>query len=596
MNLVGVCLALKLRKKTLAILALTFASLIVVQYAASQLVFLDSFATLEEQDTIQNIERVRSALIADLNNLDAFVYDWAAWDDTYDFIQDGNEEYVESNLVDETFIGSELNLMLYVDSSGEVVYGKAFDLENEEEMPIPETIQEHLSLEKELLQHNDTDSTVKGFLVLPEGPMLVVSRPIIKSNDDGPILGSLIMGFYFDSSRIDNLSETTHLALNIQQIDDPQKSNDFQEAISYFSEDQSIYVKPITSNSIAGYTLLEDIYGQPCLALEVTLPRSIYQQGNSSIAYFVILLLSTGITFSAVVILFLEKTILSRLDQLSTSVKNIKQTQANSSKKALVSGKDDEITDLADEINVMLATVEKAQNKLQMTNEKLSVVGKFTRHDVRNKLTVIGNNVYLAKIKLETDVPSAMEHLNNIESTIDQVTQIFEFAKTYEKLGIEELEYLDFEKIVQEVTMLQGLNGVKFVNDGKGLTLLADSLLRQIFYNLIDDTVKHSEKANQIRVYYKDEGYQLKLVYEDNGIGIQEAEKELIFTEGYGKGTGYGLYLIRKICDAYGWAIKETGKASEGAQFVITIPKINKNGKINYYTKQGKYNEPCQII
>jgi sensor domain CHASE-containing protein len=109
------------------------------------MIFLTSFATLEEQDTNKNIERVHSALLVELTNLDTYTYDWAAWDDTYAFIQDVNEDYIESNLLDETFIASELNLMLFVNSSGGIVFGKAFDLENEEEISLPETLHEHLS-------------------------------------------------------------------------------------------------------------------------------------------------------------------------------------------------------------------------------------------------------------------------------------------------------------------------------------------------------------------------------------------------------------------------------------------------------------------
>jgi len=106
--------------------------------------------------------------------------------------------------------------------------------------------------------------------------------------------------------------------------------------------------------------------------------------------------------------------------------------------------------------------------------------------------------------------------------------------------------------------------------------LLADSLLRQLFYNLIDNSLKHGEKVSRIRVHYEEMGKgQLKLVYEDDGVGIPMAEKEKIFKEGYGKGTGYGLYLIKKISEVYGWNIRETGKKGKGAQFTITIPKEN---------------------
>jgi signal transduction histidine kinase len=108
-------------------------------------------------------------------------------------------------------------------------------------------------------------------------------------------------------------------------------------------------------------------------------------------------------------------------------------------------------------------------------------------------------------------------------------------------------------------------------------------LLRQLFYNLIDNTLKYGEKVSQIRVYHEEVGKdQLKLVYEDDGVGIPEDEKEKIFKEGYGKSTGYGLYLIKKICEAYGWTIQETGKPGKGAQFTMIIPKSNKNEKISY--------------
>jgi len=133
------------------------------------------------------------------------------------------------------------------------------------------------------------------------------------------------------------------------------------------------------------------------------------------------------------------------------------------------------------------------------------------------------------------------------------------------------------------------VHGVKIVNDCHGLTVLADSLLQHLFYNLIHNSLKHGEKVSQIRVYYEEAGKdKLKLVYEDDGIGIPKNEKEKIFTEGYGKGTGYGLYLIKKMCEVYGWTIKETGKQGKGAQFTITIPKVNRIGKIRYRLSKNR--------
>jgi signal transduction histidine kinase len=154
-------------------------------------------------------------------------------------------------------------------------------------------------------------------------------------------------------------------------------------------------------------------------------------------------------------------------------------------------------------------------------------------------------------------------------------------------LGTEELSYVNVKKSLEEAVLLLSCSyDIECVNDCYGLTVRADSLLRQIFYNLIDNSLKHGEKVSQIKVYYREGKDCLKLVYEDDGVGIPENEKELIFKEGYGKGTGYGLYLMKKICGAYGWSIQETSNLGKGAQFVMTIPKLNKNGKTSYIIKE----------
>jgi len=224
--------------------------------------------------------------------------------------------------------------------------------------------------------------------------------------------------------------------------------------------------------------------------------------------------------------------------------------------------------------------LDEMMNEVVAINEKLGVVGKLTRHDARNKLFVMANNVYLAKQKLAAN-HSSLEYLGEVESAIDQMEKIFDFARNYEMLGVEELSYMNVEKSVDEAAILfPGLAGAKLVNECQGLTVMADSLLRQLFYNLIDNTLKYGEKVSQIRVYHEEGEDQLKLVYEDDGVGIPEDEKEKIFKEGYGKSTGYGLYLIKKICEAYGWTIQETGKLGKGAQFTMTIPK-NKQKREN---------------
>ena len=218
-----------------------------------------------------------------------------------------------------------------------------------------------------------------------------------------------------------------------------------------------------------------------------------------------------------------------------------------------------------------------AFNELALVNEKLGVVGRLTRHDVRNKLSAVTGNIYLAKQALPADC-EVVKYLNETESAVDQIEKIFDFARTYEQLGLEELSNVDVGKSFERATsLLADLSEITVVNDCGDLKVLADSLLDTLFYNLMDNSLKHGEKVSKIRVYCKTHKDDLTLVYEDDGVGVSEAEKEKIFGEGYGKGTGIGLHMIKLMCNIYGWTIKETGKQGKGAQFIMSISKTNEN-------------------
>jgi PAS domain S-box-containing protein len=223
-----------------------------------------------------------------------------------------------------------------------------------------------------------------------------------------------------------------------------------------------------------------------------------------------------------------------------------------------------------------------AIGKVVELNEKLQVVGSLTRHDIRNKLAAVNGRIFLLKKRLNGNT-EALVQLKEMELAAQQMLRILEFERIYEQVGVEELKYIDVESHLNEaVSLFSDLKGAELINECHGLTVLADSLLRQIFYNLIDNSLKYGEKISRIRVHYEEEENQLKLIYDDNGAGIPEEMKSNLFKEGFGKGTGYGLYLIKRICEAYGWTVQETGKHGQSAQLTITIPKSSKDGRRSY--------------
>ena len=241
-------------------------------------------------------------------------------------------------------------------------------------------------------------------------------------------------------------------------------------------------------------------------------------------------------------------------------------------------------TDISEQKWMQEVTNEAVQ-KVSDLNEKLQVVESLTRHDIRNKLAALNGRLFLLK-KRFAESQCASENLRELELLSQQILRILEFERIYVQVGAEELSRVNVENSVAEAgSLFSDLQGVQLVNGCRGLTVLADSLLRQLFYNLIDNSLRHGEKISKIHVRFEEEPNCLKLIYEDDGVGMSDETRSNLFTKGFGKNTGYGLYLIRRICEAYGWTIQEKGKQGEGAQFTMIIPKFSEEGKENYLIK-----------
>ncbi|MFC1912226.1 CHASE4 domain-containing protein [Chloroflexota bacterium] len=357
-----------LRKKTLLIIGGTFYALIILLFFISRDVLLDSFIELEERNTRQNVARALNTLSGEISYLDAAVTTWATRDDTYAFIEDVNSEYIKSNLTDETFIGLRLNLIMFLGSSGDTVFSKALDLDTGKEAALPKGLQNHLSPDSILLDHSGTGSSITGILLLQNAPLLIASRPIMTSEKEGPVRGTLIMGRYLDDTGIALLAKRASLSLSIYAINSSQMPPDFLEMRTSLLKGNLILVQPLDEQSVAGYALLQDIYKKPALILRVDTPRDIYEQGQSVISYLIMSIVITGFVFGLVTILLLERQVLSGLAHLSKKVSSI-GTSGDLSARISVEGTD-ELANVAGTINGMLAALQQSEAELRESEER----------------------------------------------------------------------------------------------------------------------------------------------------------------------------------------------------------------------------------
>jgi methyl-accepting chemotaxis protein len=295
-------------KKILVIILATAIVLSGSIFVASKFIFTNSFGTLEKRDAIENTGRAVNGLSGALDALDVLNYNWSAWDDTYNYAQDPNQEYVESNLSDTSFANAKLNLVLIADKSGKVVYSKLYDLQKNQETAISQETMTKLA-SPAILQHKDVDASLVGILSLPEKPLLISSRPVIHSDGQGPVGGTIIMGQYLDELILKSISDSTHLPIELSGPVSGQLPKEFKQAYSQLTAENSIFVQPLNNETIAGYTLVKDIAGEPIQVLRVDRPRDIWAEGQKTLNYFAGAMVIFSLVFIVTVMLSIKRLI-----------------------------------------------------------------------------------------------------------------------------------------------------------------------------------------------------------------------------------------------------------------------------------------------
>lgn len=298
--------------KLVVIIGLSLSALFLVLLIASRLILLDSFVEIENGSVNRNVEQVVNALNGELTHLATLNGDYAGWDDSYQFIIDGNREFIGENMPDTVLGQLKLNIVVFIRNNGDIVYKRAFDLNNKMPVSVPESFFKHLSPESPLVRHPGTESIVKGLLRLPEGIMLFSSRPILTNEYKGPIHGALIMGRYLDSKGIELLAQQTKQNVNVLWVDDSVIPEDFKLAMIKINDAAPVLVSSLSKDIVAGYTIIKDIYGDKALVIKIEAPRTIYRQGVQTITYFILWFVFAAFIFAVVSYWLFEKLVLSR--------------------------------------------------------------------------------------------------------------------------------------------------------------------------------------------------------------------------------------------------------------------------------------------
>ena len=546
-----------------------------VNHALQRWVIIPSFIKLEQKQAETELQRVIDAIQREAEHIELLAGDWALWDDTYNFVQDQNQEYVDSNLVWETLEGSSgINLIFFYDIQGRVVWGEVFDpaqggliqvKEFPQDMPVPIEV---------LFQHTSVDSSIAGIIGTSAGPVLIASKPVVTSRKEGPIAGTMLMGRFLGKALLDKLAKQTRVDFTASLIRNNSLKDSMQSHFNYLHVDHN-GVNEIDENSLEISGQVSGLEGRPVLDVHAVIPREIMVQGLKVARLASI---SVLVSFVLLCVFLLIGCIYYTLGIRNTNAKIRKLVELRTQELKLAK-------EHAEESSIVAARA----------NESKSAFLANMSHEIRTPMNAIINLSYLS---LQSSLPGKqrnyIEKVNNSANFLLRIiNDILDFSKV--EAGKMHIEMTDFsiDELLAYLAVLENLKSqdkdiqLIFNVAPDTPTFLTGDIVRinQVLLNLLNNAIKFTQKGKvvlSIRVLeQKQDLVTLEFLVEDSGLGMSQSVADLMFepfiqaevstTRRFG-GTGLGLAICKQLSELMGGSLKLISEEGKGTKVYVTLP------------------------
>jgi sensor domain CHASE-containing protein len=441
---------MSLRIKIALIITLVVALYTAVDYATQRVLIRPSFGALEEREARKDLARVQQALLAEIDTLDARCTDWAAWNETYDFVRHSRapadegdareiERYVAANLGPMTFASGHINLLYIVDRDGKVLWGKIRDLESDRELALKELSYQQLAPSNPMLcrlesgqdDERDVPAGIRGLKVTELGPMFIAARPILTSERGLPWVGTLIMGRLLSDTLVRRIADRTEVAFSVWPLEGGALPAADRAVLDDVTSAPDFVIAPRDDRTLAVYATLGDMRRIPALLVRADIPRDISAKGATATKYALISNLAAGLLLVLVLLGVLRRMVLAPISRLTRHALAIGRTDDMSAKTRIE--RNDEIGTLSREFDRMMEKLEhsRAQFGQAARTAGMSEIATGILHNVGNVLNSVNVSAGVVAQQVQSSKLAKLERL--VEMVEAQGAGLGEFIASHPK-------------------------------------------------------------------------------------------------------------------------------------------------------------------
>ena len=366
---------MKLSHRFLLVFLGAFILFLCLAYGVQRYFVFTSFLEIEQAHACNEMGLCIGAIEREGLQLERLVSDWAVWDDTYEFIQDRNEDYIESNLNEETFLSTDVNLIYFVDTAGEVAWGMAYSLEDEQEVKLASFPQTKWPLDSMLLAGGMDAGFRSGIVCTERGPMMIAWGRILTSERTGPPRGTAVFGRFLTDEHLEAISQKPNDAFSCKPLDRKPSSEEERRVSARAVGEGPLILEGAAKEPLRVYATYPDVEGKPALLLRLLAPRDISTTGAAAMRLSLIMLCISGIVILSLLSNRLQQMVIKPLAALSGQISAISNSENLSVRLGMT--RQDEIGALAREFDAMLDRLEtdieerkKAEAALQQSEER----------------------------------------------------------------------------------------------------------------------------------------------------------------------------------------------------------------------------------